>query len=233
MRKHSTLTLSRIEAFLEKLTKAYYKNPVDFKLSYFKSTEPFTFEKQKKATYTPISVGENWGSNFDCAWFKLNGTIPQSFKDQEVVALINLGGEVCIYDDGGKAIQGLTNKRIGHEFDEAEIKRRVYLTDKAQGNEEINLLMDAGANNIMGVSELNGIIIADGTVNQAEIAIFDRNKWQLFLDYDLLFKFQALLEDKSRHKRTIIYALNEVINLYGDGPIIFYSIENDGGISGI
>ncbi|MEQ6120308.1 alpha-mannosidase [Reichenbachiella sp. MALMAid0571] len=217
MRKHSTLTLSRIEAFLEKLTKAYYKSPVDFKLSYFKSAEPTTFEEQKKATYKPIAVGENWGSNFDCAWFKLTGTIPESFKGHEVVALINLGGEVCIYDHEGKAIQGLTNKRIGNEFDEAEIKRRVYLTDKANGNEEINLLMDAGANNIMGVSELNGVIIADGTVNQAEMAIFDRNKWQLFLDYDLLFKFQALLEEKSRHKKTIIYALNEVINLYGDG----------------
>ena len=217
MRKHTTLTLNRIEVFLEKIKNSYYISPVPFELSYLKSKEPLTFEEQKEGAYLPIGVGENWGGNFECAWFKLKGEIPESYKGQEVVALINLGGEACIYNGSGNAIQGLTNKRIGTEFDEAEIKRRVLLTDCAKGNEEINLLLDSGANNIMGAIEWNGQIIGDGTVNQAEIAIFKRNLWQLYLDYDILFSLLAILDDQSRRKQLIIYALNEAINLFGKG----------------
>jgi alpha-mannosidase len=217
MRKHANLTLNRIEVFLEKLKDSYYLVPEPFELSYLKSKEPLTFEEQKKGIFISISVGESWGENFECAWFKLNGKIPESHKGEEVVALINLGGEACIYNDAGNAIQGLTNKRIGTEFDEAEIKRRVHLSDCAKGNEEINLLLDSGANNIMGAVEWNGEIIDDGTVNQAEIAIFKRNLWQLFIDYDFLFKLQAILDDDSRRKKLIVYALNETINLFGQG----------------
>lgn len=217
MRKHTTLTLNRIEVFLEKLKDSYYLAPEPIQLSYLKSKEPLTFEEQKKGTFISISVGESWGKNFECAWFKLNGKIPESHKGEEVVALINLGGEACIYDDSGNAIQGLTNKRIGTEFDEAEIKRRVHLSDCAKGNEEVALLLDSGANNIMGAVEWNGEIIDDGTVNQAEIAIFKRNLWQLYIDYDFLFKLQAILDDQSRRKKLIVYALNETINLFGQG----------------
>lgn len=217
MRKHPILTQSRIEIFLEKLKDSYYLHPVNLEVSYFKSQEPVVFVDQKNETFEPISVGDKWGSEFDCAWFRLSGKIPDSFKGKEVVALINLGGEACIYDESGRAVQGLTNKRIGHEFDEAEIKRRVYLVDKAKGGEAINLLMDVGANNIMGIADHNGTIIADGIVNQAEVAIFNRQAWQLFLDYDLLYQLQSLLDNNSRRKKLIIYALNEVINNYGDG----------------
>lgn len=217
MRKHTTLTLNRIDVFLEKLKESYYLAPEPFELSYLKSREPLTFEEQKKGIFIPISVSESWGENFECAWFKLNGKIPESFAGEEVVALINLGGEACIYDDSGNAIQGLTNKRIGTEFDEAEIKRRVLISDCAKGNEEIALLLDSGANNIMGAVEWNGTIIDDGTVNQAEIAIFKRNIWQLYLDYDLLNKLQAILDDDSRRKKLIVYALNETINVFGQG----------------
>ncbi len=217
MRKHTELTLSRIDLFLQKLRESYYHKVTDLALSHYKTKEPVTFAELHGATFASIAVGEKWGQEFDCAWFRATGTIPDSCRGKEVVAVVNLGGEICIFNENGQPIQGLTNKRIGHEFDEAEIKRRVYLTDSAKGGESVNLLMDVGANNIMGIADHNGTIIADGTVNQAELAIFDRQVWQLFLDYDLLYQLQGILDEKSRRKKLIVYALNEVINTYGDG----------------
>ncbi|MGI9550267.1 MAG: alpha-mannosidase, partial [Aurantibacter sp.] len=183
----------------------------------FKSDEPESFDAQKGAAYQSISIGEKWGEHFDCAWFKLEGQIPQEFSNQPVVALVDLGGEACVYNSDGSAIQGITNKRKGFAFDQAEIKKRIPITDKATGGEKVELLLDAGANNIMGVYELDGEVISDGTINQAELVIFNHSSWQLFLDYELLFKLAGVLEEHSRHRKLIIYALNEVVNQYGDG----------------
>lgn len=217
MKKHTEITHGRVANFLKKLKRSYYTHATPLGVSYFASDEPLTFSEIKHEAFIPIAIGDKWGEGFSCAWFKLSGMMPPAFAGHEVVALIDLGGEACLYNSSGDPVQGITNKRIGQEFDEAEIKRRVYLTDSAIGNEAVELLLDAGANNIMGVTELfNAMIIADGTLNQAEIAVFRRDVWQLFLDYEFLYNLYFTLDPTSRRARLILFALNEVINHYQD-----------------
>ena len=217
MKKHPEITRARILNFLKKLKNAYYPQAIPLQVSYCKSDEPLTFSAVQNRPFIPIEIGERWGEGFSCAWFKLQGSIPAAFEGAEVVALVDLGGEACVYNNAGEPIQGITNKRIGQEFDEAEIKRRIYLTDAARSGTPVSLLLDAGANNIMGVTELfNAMVIADGTLNQAELAIFRRDVWQLFLDYEFLYNLYLTLDPKSRHARLILYALNEVANRYQD-----------------
>ena len=217
MKKHSSLTISRIEQFLKRLASSYYLSPKQMAVSCLKSEEPLKFKDQKNAVYEDIAIGDQWGSNFNCAWFQLSSSIPESFSGKEVVALIDVGGEACVYDYQGNPLQGLTNKKKSFDFDQSEIKRRVMITSNAQIGEKVELLLDAGANNIMGAHELNGQNISDGVLNQAELAIFKRNNWQLYLDFELLFNLTQVLEENSRHKKLIIYALNEVINVYEEG----------------
>ncbi|WP_020532920.1 alpha-mannosidase [Flexithrix dorotheae] len=218
MKKHSNLTIDRIEKFRKKLKYNYYYDPVPMKAYYHKTKEPISYDLAQTAIYDVIQPGKKWGSLYECAWFKFQGRVPDEFAGKEVVALIDVGGEGCVFDKGGNPIQGLTNKRIEWTMKETIIKKRVCLFKEAKGGEKVDLMVDAGANNILGAENvLTYESMEDGVFNQAELAIFDREKWKLFVEFDLLANLMTELYEKTRHRKLLIYALNEVVNKYGDG----------------
>ncbi len=218
MKKHFDLTLTRIKKLHERLKSSYYYQAVPLTASYHKSKEPIPWKDAHNLEYSPITTGTKWGFAYDCAWFKLEGTVPDSFKGQYVVALVDVGGEACLYDDEGNPIQGLTNKRIEWTMTETIIKKRIHLFPEAQGGEKVKLMVDAGANNILGVKNvLTYESMVDGIFNEAQLAIFDREKWNLRLDIELLYQMVVELPKTSRHRKLILYTLNKVCNEYGDG----------------
>jgi polyhydroxyalkanoate synthesis regulator protein len=78
--------------------------------------------------------------------------------------------------------------------------------------------VEAGANNILGVENvLTYESLEDGVFNQADIALFDRKGYELFIDFDILLQLALELEAHSRHRKVLIYVLNQVVNAYGAG----------------
>ena len=59
--------------------------------------------------------------------------------------------------------------------------------------------------------------LEDGIFNQADLAIFDRKGYELYIDFDILLQLLEELEPYSRHRKVLIYILNEVVNNYGSG----------------
>ncbi|UZR94569.1 alpha-mannosidase [Chondrinema litorale] len=218
MRKHTELTINRIAKFRKKLKESYYSGNIPMSASYFKTKEPFPFKDAKDAVFEKINPGKKWGSLYDCAWFRFKGEVPEEFAGYEVVALIDVGGEGCLFDIDGNPIQGLTNKRIEWTMKETIIKKRIYLFSEAQGGEKVELMVDAGANNILGVENvLTYESMEDGVFNQAELVIFDREKWSFYIEYDLLTNLMEDIPPASRHHKLLVFALNECINTYGSG----------------
>lgn len=218
MKKHQDITIKRLHRFLERLKSNYYYDAVALEASYHKSAEPISWEAAQEVTFEPIEVGTNWGSNFECAWFRFRGEVPTTYKGKYIVALIDIGGEACRFDEDGNPVQGLTNKKISWTLTETIIKKRVKLFESAEGGEPVDILIDAGANNILGTKNvLTYESMVDGIFNQADIAIFDNEKWQLRIDFELLLQIALELPEHSRHRRLIIYVLNEVCNNFGDG----------------
>ncbi|MDW7695406.1 alpha-mannosidase [Flammeovirgaceae bacterium SG7u.111] len=218
MRKHSELTIARIEKFRDSLKYSYYYSLTPLKARYHRTREPISYHDALKASYQEILPGTKWGANYDCAWFDFEGVVPADHAGKEVVALIDLGGEGCVFDKEGNPVQGLTNKRVEWTMAETIIKKRVYLFEEATGGEHVHLRVDAGANNILGVENvLTYESMEDGVFNQADLAIFDRQKWHMYIEYDMLTNLMMELYEKTRHRKLLIYALNEVINKFGDG----------------
>jgi len=218
MKKHPELTITRIQKFRNRLKGSYYTELTPMEARYVKSREPIGYHEVQKLKFSPISPGKKWGDTFDCAWFRFSGKVPEHFAGYEVVALVDIGGEACVFDKEGNPIQGLTNKRIEWTMKETIIKKRIYLFDVAEGGEEVELMVDAGANNILGVENvLTYESMEDGVFNEADLAIFDREKWYLYVEYDLLTNLMDELHETSRHKKLLIFALNQVINEYGEG----------------
>ena len=218
MKKHEDLTLFRLEKFRERLKESFYPEKIQLKSEYSWSSEPVSYEDAKNLNYEPIETDTKWGSTFDCAWFRFSGKVPESWKDQEVVALIDVGGEGCIFDETGTPIKGLTNKKLGWTLEPSVIKKRFYLYESAKGGEDVTLMVDAGANNILGVENvLTYESLEDGVFNQADLALFSRKGYELYIDFDILYQIIEELEPYSRHRKVLIYILNEVVNNYGSG----------------
>ena len=209
MQKHQELTELRVDKHVRNIYRHVFTNLTPLKAEYFKSKEPVSWRNAKKSQYRIIKPGTNWGSGFDCAWFRFNGKAPISMKGKPVVALINLGGEACVFDEKGNPVQGLTEKS-NEEIDPVGTKRQVKLFKQCRGGERVSLMVEAGANGLWGSR-------AKAVFTQADLAIFSPEAWGLFNDYDFLNRLMRKLPDTSRHRKLISRALNEVVNNFGEG----------------
>ena len=104
LQHHSNMKYS---LFLKKLKQSIYTPIAQLNAFVHKSTEPLCFEDMKNERFDNIKIGDSWGGFFDCAWFKFTADIENMQKN--LVAVIDVGGEGCIYNKDGEVIQGITN----------------------------------------------------------------------------------------------------------------------------
>lgn len=217
MQKHTSLTEQRLRIFGNRLRETIYSDLRPLSAEYIPSHEPLTFDQFSNNDFRSIKVGEQWGERFDCAWFRFCGTIPAQMNGSHVVVLLDVGGEGCVFDDSGTPVQGITN--VGSmSWNPHCGKRQVSITPRAKGGEKIKLLVDAGANSLLGAfsgENLDVPLIA--RLKQADLAIFNPTAWKLQQDFDFLLNLMFSLNELSRHRKVLMYTLNEVANCYQDG----------------
>jgi alpha-mannosidase len=146
-----------------------------------KSKEPIMQAEKESLVYSPIKKGEKWGEEFDCCWFHMKGTIPEICKDKHTVAIININGEGAIYDND-KVTQGITQVLSVIDIAQTRIgKQIVELKQKAEGNEKIDLYVDAGYNGV------NGVFVSPAKFNKADIAIVNDLIFDYYYDFLTMF----------------------------------------------
>lgn len=137
--------LSRLIAISNKIYKVVGKLSCEAALS----KEPVSKDDLPKAQFVPVSKGEVWGEQFDCAWFRFKGQVPENCKGKHIVALINITGEGVVYIDD-KITQGIT--RVIDTVDLVQAikgKQVVELFASAEGGENVDILVDGGYNHSM------------------------------------------------------------------------------------
>ena len=209
MQKHRELTLERIGQFGRRLEKYIYVNPRPLKLSYFTTSEPVSFAELGRHRFKSIQVGEQWGKDFDCAWFKITGRVERSQRGKNLVAVIDLGGEACLFSPSGKPLQGLTPKFDDQHGGFIGPKKELKLYQQAKGTEKINLLLDAGANHLQGRQR-------QCSIKQADLCEFNEIAFKLFHEYRFLELLLKALPENNRQAQLLFRALNDVNNLVDD-----------------
>jgi len=206
--ERKNIYLGRIKRFSERINNLKYTKPAVLKAEYiYNETDPIPYEIALKENYKPISIGEEWGELWGCAWFKFTGVVPADFSAKEVGALIDLNGEGCVWKEGVPWV-GLTNKI---HWDLRSGKYFVPLFQEAKGGEAVDLLVEAGANGLFGSGQ------NDYRLKQAEIVCVDREIWRLDLDVKLLIDLHDALEVNSPRKNKLLYGLNEICNCWNNG----------------
>ena len=98
--------------------------------------------------YRLIGQGEQWGRTWDYAWFRFTGTVPAAWSGQSVEALIDLEGEVSVFNPEGEIQRRLT---WGSAFGVPCQVEDVALFAACAGGEPVTVLAQAWASSIVGV----------------------------------------------------------------------------------
>ncbi len=194
------------------IRKNIYKKIAELDCEAALSKEPIKKERLDEAEFYKFQNGMVWGSDFDCAWFKFKGKVPDSVKGKHVVALINIEGEGVVYIDG-KANQGITQVLTGIDLVQSRKgKQVVELFQNAQGGENVDLLVDAGFN---GKRKKQGVKVS---LAKKDIAICNDEVLTYYYDYLQLFMLMLTYKEnellKEDRLKEIQLALNASYKLY-------------------
>ena len=220
-KKETEVILQRIQNWYGRLPNLFIYDEKKFEAKFGWSKEPTKFENRLSLDYKPINEEESWGKKWESAWFHLEGRVPKGWAGKTVAANLDFSGEGLVYDDKGGVIQGITNASI---WDSNFARTRVVLFEKAHGNEQIELWVEAAANSLFGVftdadpeedsPKRHGWF--DAKVETIRFGIFDTELWHLYLDARILIGLMKRLDGDSVRKSRIILALNNCINVFSD-----------------
>ncbi|MCQ6560055.1 alpha-mannosidase [Paenibacillus mendelii] len=201
---YETVKPEQLKTLLKKLEEHIYKPLEDLKVTAWVTKEPVSYEERLTGQKIELAAGDRWGQLWDCAWFHFAGKVPDTAKGAKVVLLIDVNGEVCLVDNEGTPVQGLTN--INSEFDyELGLpgKRVVHISASSAGGETIDLWGDAGCNDLFGRYR-------SGTLKEAVIAICREEVRQLYYDAEVLLETAERLPAGSARKERILKVLYDV-----------------------
>jgi alpha-mannosidase len=211
---------TRVGNFLKRLKELFYEDKVNLDIRYRKFEGFENYEERLKDDYNQIKVGQSWGKNWQRAWFNLTGKVPPSWQGREVIAHLNLGGEGLYFNENGLPVTALSLRTL---WPIAEFQRdRIPLLNPAKGNEIIDLWLEVSAAQLVGVELENdrGNIVPKSygrykaKIEFADLAIFRRDLWELYLDTYVLFTQMKGLPEQSIRRARCLLSINKVIDQF-------------------
>ena len=205
-------TKHQLEYALMVLQQKIYTPLANLAITAWKTREPVPFNQRQSGEKLTLKVGDKWGDLFDCAWFNFTGEVPQPAAGQKVVLLLDVSGEMCVFDEHGIPVRGLTSAASDYDKRLGMPGKRVFpFTSQAIGGEVVDIWADAGCNDLFGRVQNNGTIV------EATIALEDLEIRALFYDFEVLQDSLRVLKEKSPRAQEILIGLNDALHLLWNG----------------
>lgn len=207
LQHHSNIKYS---LFLKKLKRRIYTPIVQLNAFVYKSNEPIPFAEMKDEHFGSIKIGDSWGGFFDCAWFKFTADIEN--MQENLVIVMDVGGEGCIYNKDGFVIQGITNV-LGMVDNFQTVKGKAVIPLERIDNfkdGKILFYADCGNNGRGGKSS------GQAKLRRADICIFRKDILDLYYDVLSCYQLLCVIKDnkrKSEIKRIIGKAITAVSDI--------------------
>ena len=181
----------------------------------YRTKEPVSYSQRLSGEELHLKIGDAWGELFDCAWFHFTGQVPEAAAEKQVVLLLDVSGEMCVFDENGVPQRGLTNVASDYDYSLGGPGKRVLpLFAEARGGEAIDVWADAGAN------DLFGNLRNQGRIQEASIAICKPEVRKLFFDFEVLLDFLTVLPEDSPRYQQVLKALNDCMWRLASAPLI-------------
>jgi alpha-mannosidase len=187
-----------------------YEPVSPFTMKVWKTTEPVSFHCRMTGTPQTVGVGDRWATDlFDCGWFLFEADCPAS--DEELCARIDINGELCLVDDEGMPVRGLTSARSFFEPAFGSAGKLTFDIDRRQYGSPIRIWGDAGFNDLFGVVQDGGLI------RQAGICRRRGDLRDLYYDLETLIDYFEAKRDRASERQQFLSALKDVRELVTSG----------------
>ena len=191
------ITLTALEELLLKVAASIYTPVVPLEITAWSTTEPVSFEDRTIGVSAAVAIGQTWGKRiFDCAWMRFSGTLPANATG-DLVARIDINGELYLVDDAGVPVRGLTCVKSTFDPRLGGPGKTIYrLPPEAIRNRRVVFWADAGLNDLFGFLKDGGVVAL------SEVAVCHEDLRQLYYDLETLRDFQLELPpDSDLHRR--------------------------------
>eukprot|EP01052_Picozoa_sp_SAG31_P053059 SAG31_NODE_13411_length_871_cov_1.059585_1_plen_202_part_00 len=187
-------TVGSLDGLLRNLGDARYRTLSHLECTAWRTPEPVPFKHRTAGEHLgSLGIGDRWGGLWDCAWFKFSGTVPAHVMIDKCALLLDVNGEMCVYDGHGCPARGLTN--ISSEFDTSlgMPGKRVLPLDEAEMFEDgsIEVWADAACNDLFGVNP--NPAEKDGILREAQLVLVNEEISALYYDFELLLDWLKVL----------------------------------------
>ena len=182
--------------------------------------EPVPVAEALAASYQPAKVGDAWGAPWATSWFRMSGTVPAEWAGKHVEAVVDLGfthpgpgfqSEGLAYTPEGKPIKGLAPRST-----------HLPVGTSVAGGEQVEFYVEAAANpvilDVLPFQPTNlGLKETAGTepiyhVVRADLAVFNRDVWELLLDIEVLNSLKNELGDREPRRWEIQRAMDRALD---------------------
>ncbi|MFD7491248.1 alpha-mannosidase [Streptomyces sp. NPDC059832] len=218
MHDDRTLTEERLDrALRERIRPAVHPRtaPLEFEV-WHAPGEPVPFSEAMAAPFKPGAIGDDWGPAWGTSWFKVTGRVPADWAGETVEAVIDLGF--------AKDRPGFSAEALAHRPDGSVVKalnpRNTWLRvgEPVAGGEEVAYVLEAAANPeiLDGISALGDRETAGSEplyrVERMDLAVFDRQVWELVQDLEVLDQLMRQLPLGSARRWEILRAVERCLD---------------------
>ncbi len=213
MQKHYELTRQRVRQFAAALRTILYPERAPVTVYAYPAPGRITFAQALAGDYRPVEVGHRFGPAWSTHWCRVEVAIPPAWADREVHLLWDSSSEACVWQDG-EPLQGLTGSNSGWAAEPSLPLRNEYLlTRRATGGEQMILYIEVACNGLFGLSGRPEWLANLGLLRQAEIAVFDRDAWDLLWDFQVIADMACELPLNTPRGGQALWAANTMVNL--------------------
>ncbi len=205
-------TKNQLKVILNEIEQAIYTPVGQLDVQAWCTSEPLPFAQRYNGAARTLQVGDKWGDLFDCAWFHFTGQVPPEAEGKKVVLLLDVNGELCVVNEYGMALQGLTTVASGYDFRLGRPGKRVLAyADCARVGDRISVWADGGCNDLFG--NLQG----GGALRQATIAVCDEGIRAFYYDWEVLLDLLDVLPPDSAQYHQTVCVLNDAATVLSQG----------------
>lgn len=206
MLKHYDITKKRLKQFSSQIRQRLYTERAPVSLAVHGPTGRISFAEAMQGEFRPAAVGEKFGPPWSTHWFKVDIDVPAAWRGKEVHLLWDSFSEAQIWLDG-QPVQALT----GMDYSRRPIRGewRLPQTDKP-----LSIVIELAVNHLFGFNEMGSVQETQfiGWLRQAEIALFDRELWDLLWDYTIIQEMAQEMPANSVRGRQALFAANQMVN---------------------
>ncbi|GAA3937520.1 alpha-mannosidase [Microbacterium soli] len=226
MHEESSLTVGRVNRVLtERVRPAVHSARVPLEIAAHPLPgEPISPAEGLALDFEPFTAGSMWGSAWGTTWFRVRGEVPALWAGKRVEALIDLGFDVNMTgfqcealayrasDSGPVPIKSLNPR-----------SQWLPVTDAAEPGRAVEFYLEGASNPVLldyhpFLPTQEGDIRTSSPeplyrVRHMDLAVFEKDVFELALDLEVLIELQAELPETSPRRMRILQALDDALDV--------------------